>query len=265
MCYEDASLRTRDSRSLDCEGLMQAPHPSLRRYYQTEAERSVWVRDIFDRTAADYDRVERVIGLGSGSWYRRQALRAAGLKPGMTVLDIGTGTGLVAREASTIVGDPQLVVGVDPSPGMVEHAKVPVGVRLVAGSAEAIPSPDAAADFLSMGYALRHISDLNLAFVEFFRVLHPGGRVCLLEITQPEGAVARTLLKAYLRGLIPAIAALISRHRDMPKLMRYYWDTIAACLPPAAIVKSLEAAGFIEVDRRMTLGVLSEYRARKPG
>lgn len=265
MCYEDVSLRTRDSRSLDCEGFVQAPHSLLCRYYQTEAERSVWVRDIFDRTAADYDRVERVLGLGSGSWYRRQALRAAGLKPGMTVLDIGTGTGLVAREAAIIVGDPQLVVGVDPSRGMVEHAQVPVGVRLVAGSAEAILSPSAAADFLSMGYALRHISDLNLAFVEFLRVLHPGGRVCLLEITQPDAAVARTLLKAYLRGLIPAVAALISGHRDTPELMRYYWDTIAACVPPAAIMKSLEAAGFIDVDRRMTLGVFAEYRARKPG
>src|SRR5271170_179534 len=87
---------------------MQEPHPLLRGYYETAADRSAWVRDIFDRTAADYDRVERVLGLGSGSRYRRQALRAAGLKLGMTVLDIGAGTGLVAREAATIVGDPGL-------------------------------------------------------------------------------------------------------------------------------------------------------------
>ena len=244
---------------------MQEPHPFLRGYYETAADRSAWVRDIFDRTAADYDRVERVLALGSGSSYRRQALRAAGLKLGMTVLDIGVGTGLVAREAATIVGDPRLVMGVDPSPGMVEHAKVPVGVRLVAGGAEAIPSPDAAADFLSMGYALRHISDLNLAFVEFFRVLQPRGRLCLLEITQPERAVSRVLLKAYLRGFMPIVATLVSRHRDMAQLMRYYWDTIAACVPPATIMKSLQAAGFIDVDRRVSLGVFSEYRANKPG
>ncbi len=244
---------------------MQEPHPLLRGYYATAADRSAWVRDIFDRTAADYDRVERVLGLGSGSRYRRQALRAAGLKLGMTVLDIGAGTGLVAREAATIVGDPRLVMGVDPSPGMVEHAKVPAGVRLVAGSAEAIPSPDAAADFLSMGYALRHISDLNLAFVEFFRVLQPRGRLCLLEITQPERAVSRALLKVYLRGFVPIAATLVSRHRDMAQLMRYYWDTIAACVPPATIMKSLQAAGFVDVDRRVSLGVFSEYRANKPG
>ena len=242
---------------------MPAPHPPLRRYYESEADRMQWLRGIFDRTAGDYDRVERVLGLGTGSWYRRQALGRAGLRCGMTVLDIGTGTGLVAREAATLVGDPTLVTGVDPSPGMVEHARVPAGVRLLAGSAEAIPSPDGIADFLSMGYALRHISDLRPAFAEFFRVLRPGGRVCLLEITKPEGALASAVLKASLRGVVPAVATVVSRHRDMPELMRYYWDTIAACVSPATIMQALGAAGFVAVDRHVVLGIFSEYRARK--
>jgi demethylmenaquinone methyltransferase/2-methoxy-6-polyprenyl-1,4-benzoquinol methylase len=244
---------------------MSAPHAPLPRYYETEADRGHWVRSIFDRTAGDYDRVERVLGLGSGSWYRRRALQRAGLKSGMTVLDVGTGTGLVAREAAMLVGDAARVTGVDPSSGMVEHAQVPAGVRLLAGSAEAIPSADATADFLSMGYALRHISDLQPAFAEFFRVLRPGGRLCLLEITLPQSVLGRALLKGYLRGLVPAIAAAISRHRDMPELMRYYWDTIAACVPPASIMQALAAAGFVDVDRYVELGVFSEYRARKPG
>jgi demethylmenaquinone methyltransferase/2-methoxy-6-polyprenyl-1,4-benzoquinol methylase len=148
---------------------------------------------------------------------------------------------------------------------MVEHARVPAGVRLLAGSAEDIPSADVTADFLSMGYALRHISDLPTAFAEFFRVLRPGGRLCLLEITQPKSALGRALLKGYLRGLVPAVAAAISRHRDMPELMRYYWDTIAACVPPASIMDALATAGFVDVDRYVELGIFSEYRARKPG
>jgi len=244
---------------------MSAPHTPLPRYYGTEAERSRWVRSIFSRTAGDYDRIERLLALGTGSWYRHRALMRAGLAAGMTVIDVGTGTGLVAREAVALVGDPGLVTGVDPSPGMVEHAKVPAGVRLLAGSAEGLPAPDDAADFVSMGYALRHIGDLAPAFAEMFRVLRPGGRVCLLEITSPEGAVGRTLLKAYLRGFVPAIAAVVSRHRDTPELMRYYWDTIAACVAPAAIMQALGAAGFVAVDRHVELGIFSEYRARKPG
>ena len=129
---------------------MPPPHPPLLHYYATEADRRHWVRSIFDRTAGDYDRVERILGLGTGSWYRRRALRRAGLGAGMTVLDIGTGTGLVAREAATLAGDATRVTGVDPSSGMVRHARVPAGVRLRAGSAEAIPAADGSADFLSM-------------------------------------------------------------------------------------------------------------------
>ncbi len=100
---------------------MQAPHPPLNAYYRTDSDRSAWVREIFDRTAADYDRLERILGLGTGSWYRRRALRDAGLKRGMSVLDVGTGTGLLACAAARIVGDPARVTGVDPSPGMIEH------------------------------------------------------------------------------------------------------------------------------------------------
>jgi len=242
---------------------MAAPHVPLTDYYPSEADRSGWVRGIFDRTAGDYDRVERVLGLGSGSWYRNQALRRAGLTAGMRVLDIGTGTGLVAREAAAIAGDPALVTGVDPSAGMMANARVPEGVRLLAGSAEAIPAANNAADFLSMGYALRHISDLAPAFAEFHRVLRPGSRLCLLEITMPDTAFKRSLLKIYLRGVVPGIAAVVARHRDMPRLMRYYWDTIAACVPPAGILQALTTAGFVDVDRHVELGIFSEYRARK--
>ncbi len=242
---------------------MAAPHVPLTDYYASEADRSGWVRGIFDRTAGDYDRVERVLGLGSGSWYRNRALRRAGLGAGMRVLDIGTGTGLVAREAAAIAGDPGLVTGVDPSAGMIANARVPEGVRLLAGSAESIPADSASADFLSMGYALRHISDLAPAFAEFHRVLRPGGRLCLLEITMPETAFKRALLKIYLRGVVPGVAAVVARHRDMPRLMRYYWDTIAACIPPAGILQALTAAGFVDVDRYVELGIFSEYRARK--
>jgi demethylmenaquinone methyltransferase/2-methoxy-6-polyprenyl-1,4-benzoquinol methylase len=246
-------------------GAMSAPHVPLTDYYASEADRSSWVRGIFDRTAGDYDRVERVLGLGSGSWYRHRALRRAGLASGMRVVDIGTGTGLVACEAAAIAGDPHLVTGVDPSVGMIANARVPEGLRLLSGSAEAIPVDADSADFLSMGYALRHISDLAPAFAEFHRVLRPGARLCLLEITMPESAFKRTLLKIYLRGVVPGITTLVARHRDMPRLMRYYWDTIAACMPPAGILQALQNAGFVDVDRYVELGIFSEYRARKPG
>src|ERR1700689_425931 len=130
--------------------ILRAPHSPLKTYYPREEDRRAWVLDIFDRTAADYDRVERMIGLGSGSRYRCRALRGSGLRSGMRVLGIGVGTGLGGREAARTGGDPALVVGIDPSRAMVANAKLPPGVQLARGSAESIPATDGSADFLSM-------------------------------------------------------------------------------------------------------------------
>jgi demethylmenaquinone methyltransferase/2-methoxy-6-polyprenyl-1,4-benzoquinol methylase len=244
--------------------IVQAPCPPLKEYYASEADRRAWVGGLFDRTACDYDRVERAMAFGTGSWYRRRALRRAGLIAGMSVVDVGVGTGLVACEAAYLVGDASRVTGVDPSRGMVAQARVPAGVHLMAGSAEALPLPSASADFISMGYALRHISDLSMAFAEFWRVLRPGGIICLLEITRPAGALSRPLLKAYMRGVIPLLAYIVARHPETPKLMRFYWDTIEACAPPQVIVDAIANAHFEAVTHHAELGIFSEYCARKP-
>jgi demethylmenaquinone methyltransferase/2-methoxy-6-polyprenyl-1,4-benzoquinol methylase len=242
---------------------MFAPHPPLREYYEHESQRRGWVKQLFDRTAGDYDRLESFMALGSGSWYRRRALARAGLQSGMKVLDIGAGTGLTARQAQRLVGESGQVTGVDPSVGMLERARVP-GVVLVVGSAEAIPAASASADFLVMGYALRHIGDLSAAFKEFMRVLVPGGRLCLLEITAPAGSLPRAFLKIYMRRIVPFVARYLAAHPDSPRLMRYYWDTIEACAPPQSILQSMRDAGFIAADRYVELGIFSEYRALKP-
>jgi len=204
------------------------------------------------------------MAFGTGSRYRRRALQRAGLACGMSVIDVGVGTGLVAREAALLVADASRVTGVDPSPGMVAQAKVPDGVRLIAGRAEAIPLPSASADFVSMGYALRHISDLSVAFAEFWRVLRPGGRICLLEITRPAGSLSRVLLKAYMRGVVPVLAKMVARQAETPQLMRFYWDTIEACVAPQVIMSAIANAGFENVTRHVELGIFSEYRAYKP-
>jgi demethylmenaquinone methyltransferase/2-methoxy-6-polyprenyl-1,4-benzoquinol methylase len=243
---------------------MDPPHPPLQTYYASEQARSGWVRDIFSRTAGDYDRVERAMAFGTGSWYRRRALQQAGLVAGMTVVDVGVGTGLVACEAAAIVGDPACVIGVDPSPGMVLNARVPSGVRLLSGSAEHLPVPSATVDFVSMGFALRHVDDLATAFGEFHRVLKPGGRLCVLEITRPQAGWARAMLKVYMRRVVPWVAGRLAAHRDTPELMRYYYDTIEACVAPEAVMAALRLAGFAAVVRNVELGIFSAYGAHKP-
>ncbi len=254
--------------------IRHTPHPPpasrncrtrrLPAYYSNEEEHQHYLRRIFDDTARDYDRIERVLALGSGPWYRRAALQRAGLAAGAHVIDVGIGTGLVAREALALIGPDGQLIGVDPSPGMMGQVVLP-SVQLRAGRAEALPCADGSADFLSMGYALRHISDVGAAFAEFHRVLRPGGRLLVLEITRPASRIGTALLKGYMRTVVPAIARIAARQRTTHELWRFYWDTIEACIPPATVAAALEAAGFAQVQRHVELGIFSEYTAVKPG
>ena len=240
------------------------PHQPLTDYYTDEAARHRWLRRVFDSTAVDYDRIEGLMSFGSGPWYRRQALMRAGLAPSMQVLDVGTGTGLTAIEAAHITGGGGNVTGVDPSAGMLASARLPTGMRVMEGRAELLPVPDESFDFVSMGYALRHVSDLRAVSTEFFRAVRPGGRVCVLEITRPESKVALRLLRVYMRNIVPALARVVGSSRDMPELMRYYWDSIEACVPPQKVIEQLQAAGFDKITRHVVLGIFSEYVAVKP-
>jgi demethylmenaquinone methyltransferase/2-methoxy-6-polyprenyl-1,4-benzoquinol methylase len=242
-----------------------APHPVLADYYGEAAARPQFVQHLFDSSAPSYDRIERLIGFGSGPWYRRQALERAGLREGSRVLDVAVGTGLVAREAIGITGSPSLVTGLDPSPGMLFEARRLLRLPGVLGFGEHLPLREGSVDFVSMGYALRHLEDLTVTFREFRRVLRPGGSVCILELTKPANPVGRGLLRVYLKWLVPFFTGVFTRNRDARLLMRYFWDTIQECVPPQRILQALHDAGFVRVRRNLVLGLFSEYLGRKPG
>jgi len=242
---------------------VKLPHQPITEYYSTEEERAGFVREMFDTTGADYDYIEHLLAFGTGPWYRGQALRRAGLKPGMRVLDVGFGTGLVATKAIEIIGSPKLLTGLDPSPGMMQASPLFKQIVLIEGRAEQISFPDNSFDFLSMGYALRHMSDLERVFSEFLRVLKPGGKLCILEITKPETLFGTAMLKTYMRAIVPLLAKAVSANGNTSRLWRYYWDSIEACTPPEKIIETLAFAGFLDVKRHRELRIFSEYQANK--
>ncbi|WP_367614511.1 class I SAM-dependent methyltransferase [Teichococcus coralli] len=242
-----------------------APHPDLPAYYPEAGQRAGFVRRLFDDTAPHYDRINRVFSLGTGAWYRRHALRQAGLAPGMRVLDVATGTGLVAREAARIAGPSGLVMGLDPSAGMLAEARRGLALPLLQGRAESLPLADGSVDFVSMGYALRHVADLAATFAEFLRVLRPGGRVLLLEIGRPGSAWGHAAARAYLGGVVPALCRLTAPRGRSGTLMQYYWDTIEACVPAETILRHLGEAGFAAVGCETSLGLFRAYGGRRPG
>lgn len=240
------------------------PHPVLRDYYDTESGRRKRVRGLFDASAPYYDGINSLMSFGTGESYRRKALLRAGLKPGDKTLDVGCGTGVLARHQQDIVGADGFVIGLDPSPGMLGEALQRGVATAVLARGERIPLRDETVDFLSMGYALRHVEDLAVAFEEYRRVLRPGGVVLLLEIAPPGSGLGFHAIKLYMKHVIPLITRIVTRNSSAHTLMSYYWETIEKCVPPQLILSALEATGFVDVKRHVVGGVFGEYTARKP-
>lgn len=241
----------------------QSPHPALPGFYSNAESKARFVNGLFDDTAVLYDRINSAAFLGTGQWYRLQALRRAGLRRGMRMLDVAAGTGAVSQAAATIVGD-ESIVCCDPSANMLAFAatKIP-NAEVVQASAERIPLPSSSFDFLTMGYALRHVADLRQTFEEFHRLLVPGGRLLIMEITRPRSHWKAALARAYFRNVAPMIGWAVTGDRQASTLMRYFWETIDACVPPETILGELEQFGFLNVQRRVELGIFSEYTASR--
>lgn len=245
-----------------------APHPAIDGAYGTLESKREFLDTIFDETARDYDRVERWLSLGTGRWYRRKALERAGLRAGMRVLDVAIGTGLLAGEAISIIGPAGHLVGVDPSQEMMRQASERLGVETVRGVADSLPFNDASFDFVSMGYALRHVEDLRAAFREFHRVLKPtgpfgGGRVCILEVTRPATRIARAMLRLHL-GVTSRLAGTLFRLAPRtPELWAYYGKTIEQCVPPEHVLEALKSEGFVDAKRSVVAGIFSEFTATR--
>lgn len=241
------------------------PHGDLSAYYGQPENRRQYLRELFDDTAMDYDRILQYAFFGTGNFYRRRAMRHAGLKPGMRMLDVACGTGVVTVQALHTL-QPQDIVCVDPSPGMRDVARQKLGetTPVLEGNAENLPVEDNAFDLLTMGYALRHVSSLEDAFTEYFRVLKPGGKVLLLEISRPQGKVSRFFTRLYMRDIVPVLSRLVARKERGHTLMRYFWESIDQCVPPQTILDALTTCGFTQVSRRTEIGIFSAYIATKP-
>jgi demethylmenaquinone methyltransferase/2-methoxy-6-polyprenyl-1,4-benzoquinol methylase len=238
------------------------PHAPLRSYYGSDAQRSGYVVDLFDRAAPHYNTIEMLL-LNGGLWYRYFCLRRAGLKPGMKVLDVAIGTAAVARGAVRLVGPEGSVFGVDPSRGMLAEARKAFGGPLTRGRAESLPFASDSFDFVTMGIALRHVSDLRATFREYLRVLAPGGTMWILEGHAPASPIGRRLTRFMMGRVVPGMTWLFTRSREAKLLMDFYWDTVEQSVRPETILQTMAEVGFEEVRHRVVSPVC-EYIGRKP-
>jgi demethylmenaquinone methyltransferase/2-methoxy-6-polyprenyl-1,4-benzoquinol methylase len=220
---------------------------------------------LFDRSAGSYDAITQWLSFGTGRWHRSQVLKRAGVGPGTALLDVACGTGQLTLEGQALAGESGCVIGLDASIGMLAEAKARGCRRLSRGMAERLPFADGMFDLVSMGYALRHVRDLETAFAEYRRVLKPGGRLVLLEIARPESRLALACARLYMKTIVPKLASIGAHDSSAGTLMRYYWDTIEHCVPAEAITAALAASGFqdVRIDRWCS-GLVKDYHAVKP-
>ncbi len=207
------------------------------------AEKAVAVRAMFDRIADRYDLLNRILTFGMDVGWRRRAVHALGLASGALVLDVACGTGDLCREMRSAG---LRAVGVDFAFGMLRAART--DAPLVQADALALPVAAESVDGVTCGFALRNVVDIGRLFEEMARVVRPGGRVAILEVAEPHGALRRAGHALYFRRVVPAVGALLSdgdAYRYLPRSVSY--------LPgPTALLEMLEGAGF-DAPRRASL------------
>lgn len=200
------------------------------------------VEAMFDRIAPRYDRLNRIISLGQDRRWRRHTVAALRLPAGATVLDLGCGTGDLCEDV-TAAG--YAAVGVDFSAGMLTAAQT--RAPLVRADALTLPVPDASADGVVSGFALRNFVDLDRFFRECARVLRPGGRVAALETAEPTSPLLRAGHHLWFRRVVPLVGARLAHDAEA---YQYLPRSTAYLPPPEDLLARVEAAGFALAERR---------------
>jgi demethylmenaquinone methyltransferase / 2-methoxy-6-polyprenyl-1,4-benzoquinol methylase len=222
---------------------------------------------MFDGIAARYDLVNRVISLGIDQSWRRKTVAALGLAPGHRVLDLATGTADLAIQVART--EPSVhVVGLDPSSKMLDvgrekvaRATLEARVELVQGDAQALPFEANSFDSVCIAFGIRNVPDRAQALREMARVTRPGGRIAVLELSEPRSGLLGALARFHIHTVVPYVGALLSGVKEYQYLQR----SIAA-FPPADEFATLMKASNLDVIgvHALTFGVCHLYVA-EPG
>jgi demethylmenaquinone methyltransferase/2-methoxy-6-polyprenyl-1,4-benzoquinol methylase len=213
------------------------------------------VRTMFDAIAPRYDLVNRIMTLGMDVRWRRRTVASLHLPAGATVIDLACGTGDLCRELSASRLEP---IGVDLSYGMLAAART--DAPLVHGDALRLPLPDASAEGVTCGFALRNFESLPPFFTELARIVRPGGRIALLEVAEPPNRLLRWGHGVYFGKVVPLVGGLLSD----PAAYRYLPRSVAYLPEPTTMLDQLRRAGFTDVDRTLlSVGIAQLVSARR--
>jgi demethylmenaquinone methyltransferase/2-methoxy-6-polyprenyl-1,4-benzoquinol methylase len=206
---------------------------------------------MFDRIAGVYDRMNSVMTAGMHHRWRERAADLARLERGGRALDVATGTGDLAVELKRRVGGAGEVVGSDFSERMLERARTKApDVRFEWGDALALAYEDDSFDAATVGFGARNFEDLDLGLAEMARVVRPGGRVVVLEITVPERPPLSWFFRMWFDRAVPALGRLAGD----PDAYSYLPSSVKRFPDPRGLGAALAGAGLVEVRWVLTAG-----------
>lgn len=224
---------------------------------------------MFGRIASRYDAANLILSGGMDRWWRRRLVAAVRRHHPRAVLDLATGSGDVAFALSRGLPAGTAILGMDFCAPMLDQARAKqqaagagryANVRFLPGDGLALPLPDESQDAVTIAFGLRNLADRPRGLREMRRVLRPGGRLHVLEFSQPY-AWFRPVYFLYLRRLLPRIAGVVTGDREA---YVYLNDTIGAFPDRAALGAEIGAAGFASVRARaLTLGIVALHEAAR--
>jgi demethylmenaquinone methyltransferase/2-methoxy-6-polyprenyl-1,4-benzoquinol methylase len=229
----------------------------------TGNDRSHYVQDVFTRIAPRYDLMNRLMTGGQDLRWRREVIRRARLSPDDRLLDLGAGTGDLAREALRQQSQSH-VVAADFTLEMMRIGQQSTVQPLVWSAADALHLPfgDQAFEAVISGFLMRNVADVPCALAEQFRVLKDGGRLVILDTTRPRRSPLSPFTWLHMHVVIPLLGTLVSGQRDA---YTYLPDSTEHFLYAEQLAEQLAKAGFTNIGfHRLMLGTIAIHWAEKP-
>ncbi len=231
------------------------------------------IKNLFSVIARHYDLLNALLSLRRDSAWRRETVKASDIDPKSKVLDVCTGTGELALAYADKIGPEGFVIASDFCFEMLvignRKLQQPVGAvsnrttNFLAADTLILPFLDNTFDVVSVGFGIRNVSDLEMGIREMVRVAAPGGRVVILEFTQPVNPLFRSLYYFYFTKILPFVGNCISRNKD--DAYGYLPRSVMKFPNCDALKRVMEACGLTDVQfYRKTFGIVSIHVGKKP-